>query len=102
MRKGAGRGASTMRGGWEPASVLWGHEDSAMSDPTAGSRGPGEDTAARFRRQQAALLELTRRGPGPGELRHILEVAAGALGVERVGVWRYTPDRQALTCAALF
>ncbi|HEX5042440.1 MAG TPA: ATP-binding protein [Candidatus Polarisedimenticolaceae bacterium] len=57
---------------------------------------------ARFLHQQAALVDLTRRSTRPGALRHILEVAAGALDVERVGVWVYSADRQVLTCTALF
>jgi signal transduction histidine kinase/ActR/RegA family two-component response regulator len=63
---------------------------------------PPRDGKARFLEQQAALVELTRRSTRPGALQHILEVAAGALDVERVGVWVYSADRQVLTCTALF
>jgi signal transduction histidine kinase len=61
---------------------------------------------ARFLHQQTALVDLTRRdtrpGDGPDAMQHILEVAANALEVERVGVWVYSADRQVLTCKALF
>ncbi len=67
---------------------------------------PPRDGKARFLHQQAALVELTRRNtrrdPGPKALQHILEVAAAALEVERVGVWVYSADRQVLTSKALF
>jgi signal transduction histidine kinase/ActR/RegA family two-component response regulator len=63
---------------------------------------PPRGGKARFLEQQAALVELTRRSTRPGALQHILEVAAGALDVERVGVWVYSADRQVLTCTALF
>ena len=72
--------------------------------PRPGS--PPRDGKARFLHQQAALVELTRRNTrregGPKALQHILEVAASALEVERVGVWVYSADRQVLTCKALF
>jgi len=61
---------------------------------------------ARFLHQQTALVDLTRRdtrpGDGPDAMQHILEVAANALEVERVGVWVYSADRRVLTCKALF
>src|SRR5262245_58923973 len=63
---------------------------------------PPRDGKARFLHQQAALVELTRRSTRPDALQHILEVVAGALDVERVGVWVYSADRQVLTCKALF
>ena len=68
---------------------------------------PAPDVArARFLHQQSALVDLTRRsarpGDGAGTMQHILEVAADALDVERVGVWVYSADRQVLTCKALF
>jgi len=74
-----------------------------MSEPTPASLPkagfPPSEGKARFLHQQAALVELTRRNT---TLQHILEVAASALEVERVGVWVYSADRQVLTCAALF
>jgi len=69
-------------------------------------RHPPREGKARFLHQQAALVNLTRRDTradgGPRVLQHILEVAASALDVERVGVWVYSADRRVLTCKALF
>jgi signal transduction histidine kinase/ActR/RegA family two-component response regulator len=80
-----------------------------MSEPTADGlrhRPPPRVGKARFLHQQTALVDLTRRDTradgGPRALQHILEVAANALEVERVGVWIYSADRQVLTCKALF
>ena len=69
-------------------------------------RPPPREGKARFLHQQTALVDLTRRDTrsdgGPRALQHILEVAASALEVERVGVWVYSADRRVLTCKALF
>ena len=63
------------------------------------------ENGERWRRQQNALLELTRedlRGAdeavGPG----FLAVVARALRVERVSVWYLSPDRAALRCVGLY
>ena len=60
----------------------------------------------RYRRQQAALLELIQRdvrGDGEGAaIRHVLEVAARTLGVERVSVWHYVGDRAGLRAVDLY
>jgi hypothetical protein len=61
----------------------------------------------RLRRQQAALVALTRAeafaGPDlDAAFRRLVEAAARTLGVERVSVWRLTPDRKTLRCHALF
>lgn len=62
--------------------------------------------ASRVQAQQQALLDLTRRyvGPvqGPELIREILEIAADALAVDRVGVWHFNESRTALVCVALF
>src|SRR6185295_18408215 len=56
-------------------------------------------------RRFSALLELTRRGdPDPADLSAALDTivrgAAAALGVERVGIWRFSPDRTSISCVA--
>jgi two-component system response regulator HydG len=56
-------------------------------------------------RRFSALLELTRREVArPGDLLVGLDTiargAAAALGVERVGIWRFGQDRNSLTCVA--
>jgi signal transduction histidine kinase/HPt (histidine-containing phosphotransfer) domain-containing protein len=80
-----------------------------MGEPTPElrSRGaPARGGKARFLYRQAALVELTRRisrpDDGASALQHILEVAATALDVERVGVWIYSADCKVLKCKALF
>ena len=59
------------------------------------------------RRQHDLLVDLARRpalhaGRLPAALREISAAAAEMLEVERVGVWFFTPDRQAIHCAELF
>ena len=65
------------------------------------------DPDSQLRRQHGVLVDLARRSSihsgNLGEaLRDISEAAAATLGVERVGIWFYTPDRQALRCIELF
>lgn len=62
---------------------------------------------ARQIRQRDALIRLTTavgsaRASLPDALRQITEAAAEALGVARVGIWRYTDDRAEITCVDLF
>lgn len=64
-------------------------------------------TDARSARQRAALIALTaQHGTADNgmvqEVRQILEVAAETLGVARVSVWRYRPDRAGIECLDLF
>ena len=59
------------------------------------------------RRQHDVLVDLARRpslhaGRLSAALREITEAAAETLAVERVGVWFYTPDRQAIRCSELY
>ncbi|HEX6101138.1 MAG TPA: EAL domain-containing protein [Thermoanaerobaculia bacterium] len=59
------------------------------------------------RRQHDVLADLARRpslhaGQLSAALRDIAEAAAETLGVERVGVWFFTPDRQTIRCSELF
>jgi diguanylate cyclase (GGDEF)-like protein/PAS domain S-box-containing protein len=59
------------------------------------------------RRQHDVLADLARRpslhaGRLGAALRDIAEAASEMLGVERVGVWFFTPDRQAIRCSELF
>lgn len=61
----------------------------------------------RLRSQQAALVALTRTevfsSPDLTAIfRRLVEVAARTLGVERVSIWRFTANRKALFCHALF
>ncbi|HEV7238905.1 MAG TPA: EAL domain-containing protein [Thermoanaerobaculia bacterium] len=59
------------------------------------------------RRQHDVLVDLARRpslhaGRLGAALREITEAAADTLAVERVGVWFFTPDRQAIRCSELY
>ncbi|MCK6500499.1 MAG: response regulator, partial [Nitrospira sp.] len=59
--------------------------------------------ALRLIRQQSALTDFTRnrifqRSDLPGTLRHITELVARTLQIERVGLWRYNGPRDALHC----
>ena len=59
------------------------------------------------RRQHDVLVDLARRpslhaGRLGAALRDITEAAAETLGVERVGIWFFTPDRQSIRCSELF
>jgi serine/threonine protein kinase len=57
--------------------------------------------------QQAALVALMRTDVLSGSdlaagFRRIVEVAARTLGVNRVSIWRFTADRRAIYCHALY
>jgi serine/threonine protein kinase len=61
----------------------------------------------RLRRQQTALVELTRTEIFTSSdlsaiFRELVEVAARTLHVERVSIWRFTADRKAIHCHALY
>ncbi|MBL8824925.1 MAG: protein kinase [Planctomycetia bacterium] len=61
----------------------------------------------RLMKQQAVLVELTRSEVfASNDLQRIyhrmIEASAHTLGVERVSVWRYTEDRQAIVCHLLY
>lgn len=61
----------------------------------------------RLRRQQAALVALMHAevvaGPDlTATFRKLVEAAAQTLNVERVSIWRFTADRQAIRCHALY
>lgn len=65
------------------------------------------ETERRLRRQNSVLVELTRRpaihsGNLAEALRDIAVAGAETLEVERVGIWFFTTDRQAIRCAELF
>jgi PAS domain S-box-containing protein len=58
-------------------------------------------------RLQGALTRMTRAQSRQGHdvggmLQEILELVAAALRVERVGLWRFSPDRAVLRCEGLF
>jgi serine/threonine protein kinase len=61
----------------------------------------------RLRRQQEALVALTRAESFAGPdleavFRRLVETAARTLGVERASIWRFTADRRAIRCDALY
>jgi PAS domain S-box-containing protein len=65
------------------------------------------DRLTTARRQHNVLVDLARRpslhaGRLAAALREITSIAAETLAVERVGVWFFTPDRQAIRCAELY
>lgn len=65
------------------------------------------DAESGLRKQNAVLVDLARRpslhsGNLNEALRDLTEAAASTLDVERVSVWFYTPDRQAIRCAELY
>jgi diguanylate cyclase (GGDEF)-like protein/PAS domain S-box-containing protein len=65
------------------------------------------ETDRRLRRQNTVLVELARRpslhsGNLAEALADISAAAAETLEVERVGIWFFTPDRQAIRCVELF
>ena len=62
---------------------------------------------ARLIRQQLALIDLTQNRLSEASdlvsmLQHITEVAARTLDTERVGIWRYAEDRNAIHCIDLY
>ena len=61
----------------------------------------------RVLQQESTLIALTRQAPlQSGDLasalRRLTESSARALGVARVSLWRYQPDRQVIRCVDLF
>jgi diguanylate cyclase (GGDEF)-like protein len=64
------------------------------------------ETLARLRQQGNTLRSVVERADssvaGDGHLQTLCEQIAITLGVERVGLWRYDPDGQALSCVAAF
>ncbi len=64
-------------------------------------------TERRMRAQQATLFELLTEEridtlPVEAALQRITERAAQTLGVERVSVWRFSPDQQQINCQTLY
>jgi diguanylate cyclase (GGDEF)-like protein/PAS domain S-box-containing protein len=65
------------------------------------------DRLTAVRRQHDVLVDLARRpsihtGRLNAALRDIAEAASATIEVERVGVWLFTPDRQAIRCSELY
>ena len=65
------------------------------------------ETERRLRKQNTVLVELSRRpsihsGNLAEALSDIAQAAAETLEVERVGIWFFTPNRQAIRCVELF
>ncbi len=83
-----------------------------MPDPSIRKRSPHLETLLRetesgLRRQNAVLVDLARRpslhsGNLGDALRDLAIAASDTLEVERVGIWFFTPDRQAIHCKELF
>jgi signal transduction histidine kinase len=53
-------------------------------------------------RLEMARLAVEEERPLPVIFRRICEIAADTIGIERVGIWLLTSDRQAMRCANLF
>jgi signal transduction histidine kinase len=70
-----------------------------MSDSDAASGGLREYEAARL---QLARLHVDAGASLAEAVRDATEIAAGALEVERVGVWFFADEHRALRCAVLF
>ncbi len=86
-----------------PAALTVFHDISEQLAAEASLRANERRLAA----QSDALTDLTTRYTSPGEsfeqrLRGILPLAAGALRVERLSLWRFTDDRSAIRCDGLY
>ncbi len=73
----------------------------------AASRRHAHTALRKVRQQQQALIDLIRcqtlSSPTLEQtFHHLTEVAANTLKVERVGIWRYKPDHEAIVCADLY
>jgi len=91
-----------------PTAAEFGQEIQGWQDK---QRRQAEDelrqAGQRLMRQQAALVALTRGDVFAGRdreatFRRMIEVAARTIGVERVSIWRYTDDREAIRCQLLY
>jgi two-component system, cell cycle sensor histidine kinase and response regulator CckA len=76
---------------------------------TGGDPVPPEGDEGRFEGRLRALTDLMQRtllGNGGAEesagLRDLTSLAARGMGVDRVGVWRYTDDRSGIRCTSLW
>ncbi len=77
----------------------------SLTDPQA--EAPARADEVRYLAQRNALIELTQITPPDGfeiitALRRITEATARTLEVARVGIWRYSPDRQSIECLDLY
>ncbi len=75
--------------------------------PDLGVDGLLKEAESRLRQKNQVLVELAKRngihgGDFESAIREITEAAAATLEVERVSVWLYTLDRQAIRCDDLF
>ena len=87
----------------EPAALTVFHDISEQLAAEASLRASERRLAA----QSDALTDLTTRYTSPGEsfdnrLRGILPLAAGALRVERLSLWRFTDNRSRIRCDGLY
>ncbi len=70
--------------------------------------GDKQDRGGRHRESHARMLSelISRRdffsGDLEASLRHVAEVSAEVMGVERVGIWSYCQDLSSITCRDLF
>ena len=87
----------------EPAVLTVFHD---ISDQVA-AEASLKQSERRLVTQSDALTELTARYTNPREpfadrLHHILRIAAEALNVERLSMWRFDQDRSVIVCVGLF
>ena len=87
----------------EPAALTVFHDISDQLAAEAALRASERRLAA----QSDALTDLTTRYTSPGEgfdarLRGILPLAAGALRVERLSLWRFADQRSTIRCDGLY
>lgn len=94
-------GAISLRGQWNAVGIV--------RDITARKLGEQQlrDKERRAQQQRSALIELTkgeplRLGRLQEALQSITETSAHTLGVARVSVWRYSPERSAIHCLDLY
>ena len=87
----------------EPAALTVFHDISEQLAAEAALKASERRLAA----QSDALTDLTTRYTNPGEgfdtrLRSILPLAAGALRVQRLSVWRFADERSMIRCDGLY
>ncbi|HET7436546.1 MAG TPA: EAL domain-containing protein [Thermoanaerobaculia bacterium] len=81
-------------------------ESISISRATPAADG-GAESDARSRRQNAVLVELSRRavihsGDLDAALRELTSVAAATMDTARASIWFFNPDRQGIRCSDLY
>ncbi|MES2924319.1 MAG: GAF domain-containing protein [Verrucomicrobiota bacterium] len=87
-----------------PTSLACSSQESLAAGPE-GDVSQGSE--ARYLGQRNALITLTQITPADNfeilnALRQITETTATTMELARVGIWRYSPDRQAIECLDLY